>query len=65
MREDLDFDEKQFVEQYLMMMRSLLEIGDRYLNGSIEDVDMELAEEILRDYNELFEKLQRLKDYMI
>jgi hypothetical protein len=57
MKDNLESGERLLVEQYLMLMRALLEIAEDYFEGKTKDIDMELVQEILKDQNEIFNRL--------
>jgi len=64
MKDNFDFEEKLFLEQYLMLMRALLEIAENYFEGKTTDIDMELVQEILRDQNEILNRLT-FKNFLV
>ena len=57
MNDNLEFEERLLVKEYLMLMRSLLEIAEDYFEGRTTDIDMEPVQEILKDENEIFNSL--------
>jgi hypothetical protein len=57
MKDSLEPGEMLLVEQYLMLMRALLEIAENYFECETKNIDMELVQEILKDQNEIFNHL--------
>jgi hypothetical protein len=57
MKDNMSSEEKQLIQQYLVLMRLLLEMAEKYIDGKIEEIDMLLVNEILNAQNEFKEFL--------
>ena len=57
MNNDLDFEEKLLIEKYLTLVKMLLEMAEDYLAGKTTEIDLRLADEIMKVQNEIFSRL--------
>jgi hypothetical protein len=49
MKDNMSSGEKLLIQQYLMLMRLLLEMAEKYMDGNIDEIDMMLVNEILKE----------------
>jgi hypothetical protein len=57
MKEKMSSGEKLLIKQYLALMRLLLEMAEKYIDGNTDEIDMLLVNEILKAENEFKEFL--------
>jgi hypothetical protein len=52
MKDNMSSEEKLLIQQYLALIRLLLEMAEKYIDGKTDEIDMILLDKILKEENE-------------